>query len=70
MCDANSVQNLWMIICRDWDLGDKRTVAAINMKTRDVRQIVGRHINVCASIEKNDRNSDNNVRALIESLTK
>ncbi|KAK4328864.1 hypothetical protein Pmani_000754 [Petrolisthes manimaculis] len=51
-CDINPIENLWAIMCREWDVGDDRTEAGIERKAREVWESVRRRPNVCSNLVK------------------
>lgn len=49
-CDLNPIENLWAIMCRNWDIGEQRTRRALETHAQEVWERVRRRPGVCLKL--------------------
>lgn len=49
-CDLNPIENLWAIMCREWDVGDDVSCDGIVRKAQEVWESVRRRPNICYNL--------------------
>lgn len=49
-CDLNPIENLWAIMCREWEVGEARNHQAVVNKAHEVWEFLRRRPNICLNL--------------------